>query len=112
MDIIILAVPVDVASNNIISLLDKLNENALPIIDKRDYKISPIQINKNEDLNDHLIVFDNETHIESLELKNYKKIYFVLPDNKARSLKLDLKVLDFKKKILISQLKDRKLEDD
>ena len=88
----------------------KLNETALPIIDKRDYKISPIQINKNEDLNDHLIVFDNETHIESLELKNYKKIYFVLPDNKARSLKLDLKVLDFKKKILISQLKGTKLE--
>ena len=88
----------------------KLNETALPIIDKRDYKISPIQINKNEDLNDHLIVFDNETHIESFELKNYKKIYFVLLDNKARSLKLDLKVLDFKKKILISQLKDTKLE--
>ena len=83
----------------------KLKENALPVADKRDYKISPIQINKTNDLNDHLIIFDNEVNIDSFDLKRYKKIYFVLLDNKVRSLKLDAKLLDFKKKIIISQLK-------
>ena len=38
----------------------KLNETALPIIDKREYKISPFQISKNEDVNDNLIIFENE----------------------------------------------------
>ena len=33
----------------------KLNETALPIIDKREYKVSSIQINKNDHLNDYLI---------------------------------------------------------
>ena len=44
-------------------------------------------------------------NIESFNLKRYKKLYFVLLDNKVRSLKLDEKLLDFKKKIIISQLK-------
>ena len=83
----------------------KLKENALPVADKRDYKISPIQINKTNDLNDHLIIFDNEVNIESFDLKRYKKLYFVLLDNKVRSLKLDAKLLDFKKKIILSQFK-------
>ncbi len=88
----------------------KLNETAMPILDKRDYAISSIQINKNDDQNEHLIVFDNEMHIESFELKKYKKIYFILLDNKDRSIKLDLKVINFKKKIITSQLKKNELE--
>ena len=36
--------------------------------------------------------------------KLIKKIYFVLLDNKNRSIKLDAKVLDFKKKIITSLL--------
>ncbi len=83
----------------------KLNESASPIIDRREYKILPFQINKNDEQNDHLIVFDNEMSIESFDLKRYKKIYFILLNNEGRSLKIDLKVLNFKKKIIISQLK-------
>ena len=82
----------------------KLNETAIPIIDKRNYEILPLQVNKNDDQNEYLIVFDNENHIESLNLKKYKKIYFVLLDNNQRSVKLDEKVLDFKRKIITSQL--------
>ena len=82
----------------------KLNESASPIIDRREYKILPFQINKNDEQNDHLIVFDNEMSIESFDLKRYKKIYFILLNNEGRSLKIDLKVLNFKKKIIISQL--------
>ena len=84
----------------------KLNETALPIVDKREYKISPIQINKNEDLNKYLIIFENETHIDFVELKKYKKIYFVLMGNENRSVKLSTKVIDFKKKIINSQLNE------
>ena len=66
----------------------KLNETALPIIDKREYKISPFQINKSEEINEQLIVFENEMHIDFFDLKKYKKIYFVLLDNENRKIKL------------------------
>ncbi len=81
----------------------KLNENALPIIDKREYKISPIQVSNNEDANDHLIVFENEMHLDFFDLKKYKKIYFVLLENKSRSVKLSSKVIDYKKNVIKSQ---------
>ena len=37
----------------------KLNESSGPIIDKREYQISSIQIKKNNDQNEYLIVFEN-----------------------------------------------------
>ena len=83
----------------------KLNETALPIIDKRDYKISSIQISKNEVQNDYLVVFDNEMEIKSFNLKQYKKIYYVLLNNNTRSIKLSQKVLDYKASIIKSELK-------
>ena len=86
----------------------KLNESAGPIIDKRDYKISPFKTNKDDNLNEYLIIFDNEINIESFDTKKYKKIYFFLLDNKDRSIKLDTKVLEFKKKIIMTQLNNRK----
>ncbi len=88
----------------------KLNEVALPVIDKREYKVSSIQINKNDHLNDYLIIFENEMHIESFNLKRYKKIFFVLLNNDKRSIKLDPKVLDFKKKIITSLLNSLECE--
>ena len=86
----------------------KLNETAVPILDEREYKISPIQISKNEDLNDHLIIFENEMYFALSEYKKYKKIYFVLLDNKNRSVKLSLKVTNFKENIIKSKLKETK----
>ena len=82
----------------------KLNENVAPVEDKREYVISPVQINKNDQKNEYLIFFDNETHAQSFNLKKYKKIFFVLLDNNSRSIKLDPKVLDFKKKIISSEI--------
>ena len=64
----------------------KLNETALPIIDKREYKISPFQISKNEDVNDNLIIFENEMYEDFIEKKRYKKIYFVLLGNENNGL--------------------------
>ncbi len=88
----------------------KLNETALPIIDKREYKISPFQISKNEDVNDNLIIFENEMYEDFIEKKRYKKIYFVLLGNENRSVKLSTKVMDYKKDVIKSRLNEIKYE--
>ena len=82
----------------------ELRENVLPLIDNREYKTSQIEIQKNNNRNDYLIVFENDLSVENLKIKNYKKILFVLLDNKYRSLKLDSKVLNYKKNIMKDKL--------
>ena len=82
----------------------ELRENVLPLIDNREYKTSPIEIQKNNNRNEYLIVFENDLSVENLKIKNYKKILFVLLDNKYRSLKLDSKVLNYKKNIMKDKL--------
>jgi deoxyribodipyrimidine photo-lyase len=82
----------------------KLRENAPFLIDNREYKISPIEIQKSNSKNDYLIVFENDLSVENLKTKNYKKLFFVLLDNKNRSLKLDTKVLNYKKNIMKDKL--------
>jgi hypothetical protein len=83
----------------------EIKENALPLIDIREYKISPIEIQKNNSKNEYLIVFENDLGIESFKIKDYKKIYFVLLENKNRLLELDSKVLNYKKNIIKDQIK-------
>ena len=78
----------------------KVNENALPIVDKREYKISPLKTNENFNLNEHLIVFENKINLDFIELKKYKKIYYILLSNNVRSVQLDQKVLEYKRKII------------
>ena len=82
-----------------------LKENVPPLIDNREYKISPINIQESNSRNDHLIIFENDLSKKNLKIKNYKKIYFILLDNQQRSLKLDSKVLNYKKNIMKDQLK-------
>ena len=82
----------------------ELRENVLPLIDNREYKTSPIEIQKNNNRNEYLIVFENDLSIESFKIKDYKKIYFVLLDNKSRHLELDSKVLNYKKNIMKDKL--------
>ena len=82
----------------------ELIENAHPLVDSREYKISPIDIQNNKNKNDNLIVFENDLTEENLKKKNYKKIYFILLGNNQRSLKLDPKVLKYKKDIIVEKL--------
>ena len=95
---------------NINKFLDKkyqnieLIENAHPLIDNREYKILPINIQKSNKRNDCLIVFENDLSEKNLKIKDYKKIYFILLDNNYRSLKLDFKVLKYKKNIMLEKL--------
>ena len=82
----------------------ELKESALPLFDNREYKISPIEIPKSNHRNDYLIVFENDLSEANLKIKGYKKIYFILLDNNNRSLKLDSKVLNYKKNIMVEKL--------
>jgi len=84
----------------------ELRENVLPLIDNREYKISPIEIQTNNSKNEYLIVFENDLSLESFKIKDYKKIYFILLDNKSRLLELDTKVLNYKKNIIKDHIKE------
>ncbi len=88
----------------------KLNETALPIVDKREYKISPTQVSKSLDSNEHLVIFENEMNTDFFELKKYKKIYFVLLGNENRSIKLSTKVMNYKANVVKSRLTEIKYE--
>ena len=81
----------------------KLNENALPIIDRREYKLNPLNFVTEDNSNENLIVFENELNLENKNLKKYKNIYLVLLSNEIRKLKLEKKVLDFKSQIISDQ---------
>ena len=81
----------------------KLNENALPLTDKREYKLSPINLDYDDNANENLLVFENELNLENHKLKNYKNIYLILLTNEVRKIKLEKKVLDFKTQIINDQ---------
>ena len=83
----------------------KLNENALPLKDKREYKLSPINLDYDDNANENLLVFENELNLENHKLKNYKNIYLILLTNEVRKIKLEKKVLDFKTQIINDQKK-------
>ena len=83
----------------------KLNENALPLTDKREYKLSPINLDYDDNANENLLVFENELNLENHKLKNYKNIYLILLTNEVRKIKLEKKVLDFKTQIINDQKK-------
>ena len=81
-----------------------LNENAIPLIDKREYKLSSLKINKEDLESKTLLFFESELNIETLNLKNYQNIYCVFLSNEKRKIKFDEKVINFKKKIIEDQV--------
>ncbi len=83
----------------------KLNENALPVIDKREYKLNPLNFITDDNSNENLLLFENELNLENKNLKKYKNIYLVLLSNDARRIKLGQKVLDYKSEIINDQKK-------
>ena len=82
----------------------KLNENASPITDRREYKLSSLEINKEDLESETLIFFESEQNIETLNLKDYRNIYCVFLNNEKRKIKFDEKVINFKKKIIEDQV--------
>ena len=83
----------------------KLNENALPETDKREYKLNPLNFITEDNSNENLLLFENELNLENKNLKKYKNIYLVLLSNEARKLKLEQNVLEYKSKIIEDQKK-------
>ena len=83
----------------------KLNENALPLIDKREYKLNLLNLNYENISNENLLVFENELNLENQKLKTYENIYLVLLSNEVRQLKLEPKVLNYKSEISNDQKK-------
>jgi hypothetical protein len=80
-----------------------LKEDATPLIDKREYKLSSLEINKEDLESKTLVFFESELNIETLNLKNYQNIYCVFLSNEKRKIKFDEKVINFKKKIIEDQ---------
>jgi len=80
-----------------------LNEDATPLVDKREYKLSSLEINKEDLESKTLIFFESELNIETLNLKDYQNIYCVFLSNEKRKIKFDEKVINFKKKIIEDQ---------
>jgi len=83
----------------------KLNENALPVTDKREYKLNPLNFITEDNSNENLLLFENELNLENKNLKKYKSIYLILLSNEARRIKLGQKVLDYKSEIINDQKK-------
>ena len=83
----------------------ELNENALPITDTREYKLKAPEISKEDIGSDTLLFFENDLNIESLKLKKYQNIFCIFISNEKRKIKLDEKVMNFKKKIIDDQTK-------
>ena len=83
----------------------KLNENALSLTDKREYKLNPLNFITEDNSNENLLVFENELNLENKNMKKYKNIYLVLLSNDARRIKLGQKVLDYKSEIINDQKK-------
>ena len=90
----------------------KLNENPLPIIDQREYKVSPINIENNETKSDILVFFENELDFQSFKVASYKKIYCILLTNEERQVELGDKVLMYKKNLIKNQVQNSELKID
>ena len=88
----------------------KLNENPQPIIDQRDYKVSPFSISNNETASDKLVFFENELDFQFFNIDNHKKVYCILLANDERQVKLGSKVLDYKKNLIKNQIQNSGLK--
>ena len=85
----------------------KLNDNPSPIIDDRSYYIVNNDFdNADLSISDTLLIFENNLSFEKSDFynKSFKNIYFIFNDNGNRKIKLDDKVLNFKKSLMNNQI--------
>ena len=89
----------------------KINENPDPVVDNRNYSIvnnnflnAPLSNDKD------LLIFDNSISFEQSDFNNesFKNIYFIFNGNETRQIKLNKKVLDFKKSLVNNQIENLK----
>ena len=89
----------------------KLNENPIPITDDKNYSIvnnsfQNVNISNDQDL----LIFENNLSFDQTDFKDqsFKNIYFVFNGNETRQIKLDEKVLEFKKSLINNQIENLK----
>ena len=85
----------------------KLSENPVPVLDNRNYSITNNSfLNENLSNTYNLLIFENNLSFEQFDLNNisFKNIYFVFNGNECRQIKLDEKVLSFKKSLMNDQV--------
>ena len=85
----------------------KLNENPVPVIDDRNYSIvNNSFLSTNFSNNQNLLIFENNLSFDQTDFKdqNFKKIFFIFNGNETRQIKLDEKVLIFKKSLINDQI--------
>ena len=83
----------------------KLNENALSLTDKREYKLNPLNFTTEDNSNENLLVFENELNLENKNLNKYKNIFLIFLSNQVRKIKLEQKILDYKSQLINDQKK-------
>ena len=83
----------------------KLNDNAVPLVDRREYNLNQIEHTDNNIYSKNLIFFENDLNLEKFNLDKYQNIYSILLDHEHRKIKLDGKVLEFKKKLIANTIK-------
>ena len=89
----------------------KLNENPVPIKDDRNYSIvNNSFLNANLSTDQSLLIFENNISFDQTDFKDqsFKNIYFIYNENQTRQIKLDEKVLTFKKSLIEDQIKNLK----
>ena len=89
----------------------KLNESPVPITDDKNYSIvnnsfQNVNISNDQDL----LIFENNLSFDLTDFKDqsFKNIYFVFNGNETRQVKLDEKVLEFKKSLINNQIENLK----
>ncbi len=89
----------------------KLNENPVPIMDDRNYSIVNNNfLNANLSNDQSLLIFENNLSFDQTDFKDqsFKNIYFIYNENQTRQMKLDEKVLTFKRSLIEDQIKNLK----
>ena len=76
-----------------------LNENALPLENPKIYSLQDVRHLHATQKYKNLVLFESDLNVNerSSFFKNYENIFLVLLDNKNRNIKLDEKVLNFKR---------------
>ena len=85
----------------------KLNENPVPVTDDRNYSIvNNSFLSANFSSNQNLLIFENNLSFDQTDFKdqNFKNIFFIFNGNETRQIKLDEKVLIFKKSLINDQI--------
>ena len=76
-----------------------LNENALPLENSKIYSLKEVRHLSTKQKYKNLVLFESDLNVNERYsfFKNYENIFLILLDNKNRNIKLDEKVLNFKR---------------